>query len=92
MGGIGQLVNLDSFNVYGADIWGLFKDVCKQNLVHTVAVLRAVQMGFIGREQLHHAIQNRGEGIDVASVFKQVCERLPRFENANALEAAEIEA
>lgn len=90
MGGFGQLVNLDSFGIYSADIWMLYKDVCKQNIVHVVAVLRAVQMGLLTREALHHAIQNRGQGVDVADVFKQVCQRLPNFDDANALEATEI--
>lgn len=89
-GGLSVLLSLDSFNIYGADIWMLYKDVCRESLVDVCAVLRGVQLGIVPLTTLQHAIQNRGEGLDVRATFAAVCERLPNFEKANALEAAEI--
>lgn len=89
-GGLAPLMSLDTLNIYGADIWMLFKDVCKQNLVHTIAVLQAVQLGFLNSKTLKDAIQGRGRGVDVEATFAAVCQRLPNFEKANALEAAEV--
>lgn len=91
-GGLSGLLSLDTHTIYGADIWMLFKDVCHQNLVHMVAVLRAVQLGILPASKLKHAIQNRGEGVDVQAAFDAVCERLPNFKVANALESAEVSA
>lgn len=89
-GGLAPLVSLDSFAIYGADIWCLYKDVCKENLVHTIAALRAVQLGFLSQSKLKHAIQNRGDGVDPVALFETVCDRLPRFKAANALEAETV--
>ena len=80
LGGIGVLMALDTHNIYGPSIWMLYKDVCKENLSHMIAVLRAVQLGFISTAVLKHAIENTGDGIDISAVVKQVKERLPRFQ------------
>lgn len=90
-GGLSGLLNLDSYGIYGADIWMLYKDVCRQNLPKMIGVLRAVQLGIESESILKHAIQNRGEGIDVNELFDAVCKRLPAFAAANVLEADTIE-
>jgi hypothetical protein len=91
-GGLAGLLSLDSHNIYGSDIWMLYKDVCDQSLPKMVGVLRAVQLGIESEAKLKHAIQNRGDGIDVAALFDAVCERLPNFKAANALEAETVAA
>jgi hypothetical protein len=78
-GGFGNLLFLDALNIYGTRIWMLFKDVCGQDLVKTVAMLRAYQCGYVTRGQLDHAIDNHGEGIVVDALLAQVKERLPNF-------------
>jgi hypothetical protein len=57
----------------------LFKDVCGQSIIKTVGMLRAVQLGYCSREKLNHAIDNRGQGIDIPALMTQVRERLPDF-------------
>lgn len=89
-GELSGLLTLDSNNIYGADIWMLYKDVCKENLPKMIAVLRAVQLGIESASKLNHAIQNRGDGINVDELFEAVCARLPEFAKANALEANTI--
>ena len=86
-GGLAPLLMLDTLGIYGSDIWGLYRDVCRDSLVHMVAALRAVQLGILAESKLKHAIQNRGEGVDPVALFDAVCQRLPNFEKANALEA-----
>ena len=78
-GGFACLLSLDSLGVYEHRIWMLYKDVCKQDLVNTIGVLRANQLGFVSAQALCHGIDNRGAGLDVADLVKQVRERLPRF-------------
>ena len=81
-GGTGLLLLLDSLSLYGSKIWMLYKDVCGENLVNTVAMLRAWQLGYISEEKLKHEVDNYGDGIDVDAVYKQVKERLPKFASA----------
>lgn len=79
MGGFGSLLMLDSEAVYGPEIWMLYKDVCKEQLWKMVGVIRACQLGIINQSQLHHAINNRGEGINIDDCIKQVADRLKGF-------------
>jgi hypothetical protein len=80
MKGWGQLISLDSFGIYGEDIWMLYKYVCNQSLVHVVALLRGTQLGIISREKLTAAIRNRDEGLDLPKIYEEVCRRLPNFD------------
>ncbi len=79
LGGLGTLLSLDTYNIYGSRIWMLYKDVCKQDIVKTIAMLRACQLGILSRDSLNYAIDNYGKGIDVDSLYKQVKEQLPNF-------------
>jgi len=79
IGGLGTLLSLDTENVYGPEIWMLYKDVCKESLWKTVAVLRSCQLGFLSNTALHHAINNRGDGINLDELVKQVTDTLSGF-------------
>jgi hypothetical protein len=78
-GGLGAVLGLDSHGIYGSRIWMLYKDVCKEDLVSMLAVLRACQLGHISEATLHQAIDNYGQGIDLDEVVAGVKEALPRF-------------
>lgn len=82
-GEIGCLLSLDSHAIYGASIWMLYKDVCGEDIVKTLAVLRAVQLGLMEEEKLIYAIGNYGKGIDVNHIYDLVKEKLPNFNNTN---------
>lgn len=79
-GGFGILLLLDTFNIYGLKIWKLYKDVCKEDLIKTIAVIRAYQLGIIKKGKLQVAINEHGKGIDVEELYQKVKERLPNFE------------
>lgn len=79
---VAPLFWLDELEVYGSDIWMLYKDVCREDLRSMIAVLRGWQLGFISREQIAHAVENYGEGIDVAEIFRKVEEHLVGFQRA----------
>ena len=81
-GPFAHILGLDTFGIYGSRIWMLFKDVCKEQAVYALACLRAVQLGIMGSSVLDHAIDNRGEGLDVFATRRAVCERLPNFSKA----------
>jgi hypothetical protein len=77
--GLLPVMSLDTYGIYGPRIWMLYKDVCGESITYTLAVLRAVQLGLMRESVMNHAIDHRGEGIDVADVLTQVRKELPRF-------------
>lgn len=77
-GGYTPLLFLDTLNVYGSEIWMLYKDVCGEDIRKTIAVLRACQLGFVSRERLRAVIAGL-EAIDLDDLCRRVTNRLPQF-------------
>jgi hypothetical protein len=77
--GLGPILMLDSYNIYGSRIWMLYKDVCNENIATTIAIIRAAQLGIITKSTLNTAIDNYGKGIDVNTIISKVKEELPNF-------------
>lgn len=77
-GSWGLLLHLDSMEIYGERIWMLYKDLCGQNMVNTIAMARAWQLGIVRSEDLRDAI-NGLTVINVNDVLDQVKDRLPNF-------------
>jgi hypothetical protein len=90
LGPFGPVFLLDSAGIYGSAIWILYKDVCGENAVRTLAVLRSGQLGIIPAERLTQVISAHMERtaaeFDADLVWTQVCERLPAFQKPGALE------
>jgi hypothetical protein len=89
LGGLANILGLDSSGIYEHRIWMLYKDVCQQNLVNMVGVLRANQLGYLTQKDLDKAIDGEAK-IDVADLIRQVKEFLPAFggETVPSTEAA----
>lgn len=79
LGSLSSLLSLDILGIYGSDIWKLYKDVCGEDIIDTVTILRGHQLGFIDKNTLYHAISNRGDGIDIDDILRQVKEQLPNY-------------
>ena len=73
------LFSLDTLGIYGSKIWMLFKDVCKEDAVKALALLRAVQLGLLREDVLHAAIESYGTGVDCDAILASVQGRLPNF-------------
>lgn len=84
MGGLGKLLACDTLGLYGPRLYMLHNDVCGSDLTKMIAVLRAWQLGFVTKEQVGHAVDNYGEGINVDALLAQVRERLPKFGSVTA--------
>ena len=78
--GVNIITLLDTLEIRGSKIWMLFKDVCDQDLVKMIGVLKAHQLGFISKECLITGMMNYGEGIDVEYCLSRVRETLPNFQ------------
>lgn len=78
-GGFGSVLYMDSMNIRGPKVWMLYKDVCNENIVKTMAMIRATQLKIISKDELLYAIDNRGTGVDVEVCLSKVKELLPNF-------------
>jgi hypothetical protein len=81
--GLGPILSLDSYGIYGSSIWILYKDVCGEDITKTLAVLRAVQLGFFSAQTLKSVCEpqnySRIKEIPVQELCDKVKERLPDF-------------
>jgi hypothetical protein len=82
-GGLGVLLSLDSFGIYGTDIYVLFSDICDRDAAKTIAVLRATQLGLFSNVKLadacHRQDHSGREMVPVDELMAKVKERLPNF-------------
>lgn len=83
-GSIGAILLLDSYEIYGSDIYVLWSDICGRNTKKMIAVLRAGQLGIIPSYTIKDASSRQDysgkDMIDVEDLYKKVCERLPNFD------------
>jgi hypothetical protein len=56
MGPWGPLLHIDMLRLYGPRLWVLYKDVCNENVINTLAVLRANQLGLLSEGDLNLAV------------------------------------
>ena len=83
LGPLAHILGLDSFGIYGSRIWMFYKDVCDEDLISMIAVMRAVQLGKISAQVMNHAIDHYGEGIDLKAILEIVQKELPNFGKNN---------
>ena len=86
LAGLGPILMMDDMGIYGSHIWILYKYICKEDLRSMVAVIRAMQLGFVSEEEIKRAIASEERGgtfeLDVSSLVAQVEEQLPAFKRA----------
>jgi len=79
LGGLGGIFALDTHKIYGSRVWQLYKDVCGEDLVKMLAVLRAVQLGIIPERDVTRAIDGDRGAISADDLLLLVQAQLPRF-------------
>lgn len=83
MGGFGSILSLDSYGIYGSNIYVLWSDICDRDLVKTIGLLRACQLGFFSSDKLADACSKEDRSgkstIPVDDLIAKVKERLPEF-------------
>ena len=72
LGGLGPILAFDATGLYGSKIWELYKDKCGENLIKTLAVLRAHQLGFLHDPE---TVQPK----EVDGLLAKVRKQLPKF-------------
>ncbi len=82
-GGMSAILQLDSYGIYGSSIYVLHNDICSRNISQTIAVLRAVQLGFLESETLRKACSSDGQyanTIPVLELYDKVKQTIPDFD------------
>ena len=81
--GFTGIINLDSFGIYGTNIYILYSDICGRDVLKTLAVLRAVQLGLFNREILREACSRQDYSgkslVPVDELLVMVQKELPNF-------------
>lgn len=84
MGGVGVMLSLDTYGIYGTDIYILFNDICDRNLVKMLTVLRATQLGYFNHNTLKdvcHRQDRSGKAlVPIDELYLKVKEFLPNFD------------
>lgn len=85
LGPFGNLINLDSFEIYGTDIYILFNDKCGCDIRKMCLILRATQLGFFPVAKLKEVCSDQSRSINISDeeflgIEKEALERLPDFQ------------
>lgn len=82
-GGVGKLLLLDTFEIYGTDIYVLYNDICNRDVAKTIAILRSAQVGLLDSAVLRDACSRQDYSgrkmIPVDELCKKIKEKFPRF-------------
>lgn len=83
MGGMGNILSLDTIGIYGTDIYVLMSDICDNNAVKFVTILRSHQLGFLSGDLLRDACGRQDYSgkkmIDIEDLHRKVKQQLPKF-------------
>lgn len=78
--GFGAVLALDSLGIYGRDIWKLYSEVCSEDLILMVALMRAAQLHIISAASLKNELRNPGHtGLNLRQTLLRVQTQLPAF-------------
>lgn len=80
LGGYGAILALDTLDIYGGKIYLFYNDLCKRNLPEMIALLRAVQLGYMSEGTLKTAInESQIAPVVYNDILAKVKEHLPKF-------------
>lgn len=84
LGGIGIMLTLDTYGIYGTDIYVLYSDICGKNVTKMIACIRACQMGLFDSNILKDACSRQDYSgrklIPVDELILKVKEKLSNFD------------
>lgn len=88
MGGIGAIIMLDTWKIYGTDIHILFNDKCDRDVRKMLVLIRAVQLGFFSQVKLQEMAADQRREINISDdewqeIDDKVCGRLVDFQKRN---------
>ncbi len=87
MGGIGAIMILDTWGIYGTDIYVLFNDKCERDVRRMLMLMRATQLGLFPHSRLQQLASDQMREINLSDdewqeIDSGVCDRLEGFARA----------
>jgi len=87
MGGLGAIMILDTWKIYGTDIYILYNDKCDKDVRKMLMIMRAVQLGFMPESKLVAMAKDQKREINLTDselidLDVKVCEQLESFAKA----------
>lgn len=84
MGGIGLVMLLDSYEIYGTDAYILYGDKCNHDLRTFLMLMRATQLGLFSLKRLKELSKDQMREIELSkeeldSLDEKVCAKLTEF-------------
>jgi len=84
MGGLGAIMILDSWEIYGSDIYVLFSDKCNRDVRQMLMIMRATQLGYFSHIKLKEMAADQMREIDLtdaewSELDTKVCDHLNEF-------------
>lgn len=84
MGGVGAIMILDTWEIYGTDIYILFNDKCDRDMRRMLLLMRATQLGHFPESKLRNLAADQMREINLTAeeweeLDKKVCDELKDF-------------
>lgn len=85
LGPTGYMLLLDTFEIYGSDLYVLWNDKCNRDIRRFCILIRATQLGLISRLKLKSLSLDHMNEVNLTenefnNLEKQVCNRLEKFQ------------
>ena len=85
MGGLGNIMLLDTFEIYGTDIYILFNDKCNRDVRKLIVLLRATQLGLFPQTRLRRMAGDQARMVnfephEFEELDGRVCAELEEFQ------------
>jgi len=82
--GLGHILLLDEYEIYGTDIYILYNDKCDRNVRKLLVLIRGVQLGFLRKETLKTMASDQTRSTNLTDeefedLDKKVCKTLVGF-------------
>lgn len=90
-GGLGAIMLLDIWGIYGTEIYILFNDKCNRDVRKMLILMRSCQLGFLPQSKLNEMAKDQLREINLsddewADIDAKVCDRLESFAKPGMLE------
>ena len=84
MGGLGAIMILDTWEIYGTDIYVLWNDKCNRDVRQMLMLMRATQLGLFSHTKLQEMAGDQMRQVnlsdeEMAELDEKVCEQLEDF-------------
>lgn len=84
MGGMGAIMILDTWGIYGTEIYILWNDKCNRDVRQMLMLMRATQMGMFSHTKLKEMAADQMREVnlsdeEMAELDEKVCEQLEDF-------------